>query len=50
VKAVLPASGEPVTLEFVADKAGTFGFSCSEYCGSGHSSMRGRLVVAEKPE
>lgn len=50
VKAVLPASGEPVTVEFVADKPGTFGFSCTEYCGSGHSSMRGRLVVAEKAE
>jgi len=47
VKAVLPASGEPVTVEFVADKVGTFGFACSEYCGSGHSRMKGRLVVAK---
>lgn len=47
VKAVIPSSGEPVTVEFVADKVGTFGFACSEYCGSGHSRMKGRLVVAK---
>jgi len=35
----------PVTVEFVADKAGTFGFMCNIPCGSGHSSMDGKLVV-----
>ena len=33
------------TAEFVADKTGTFTFYCNIPCGSGHSSMRGRLIV-----
>lgn len=37
--------GKPVTVEFVADKKGTFTFACSVPCGSGHSGMSGRLVV-----
>ena len=40
----LPA-GRPTTIEFVADKPGTFPFLCSVYCGSGHGSMKGTLVV-----
>jgi cytochrome c oxidase subunit 2 len=48
VKAVIPKGGAPVTVEFMASKAGTFPFACSEYCGSGHRQMKGRLVVAEK--
>ena len=32
-------------MEFVADQAGTFDFTCSEYCGTGHAAMKGRLVV-----
>ena len=32
-------------VEFTADKAGTFKFFCSVYCGSGHSSMSGDLIV-----
>lgn len=35
----------PVTIEFVADKSGTFPFRCNIPCGSGHSSMDGTLVV-----
>jgi len=35
-------------MEFVAAKAGTFPFECSEYCGSGHRQMKGRLVVAAR--
>jgi len=35
----------PKTVEFVADKAGTFPFSCSLYCGPGHRDMKGKLVV-----
>ena len=31
--------------EFVAGKKGNFSFSCHIYCGSGHSSMQGVLVV-----
>lgn len=30
---------------FVADKKGTFNFSCHTYCGSGHNSMTGVLIV-----
>ncbi len=37
--------GKTVTVQFVADKKGTFVFSCSVVCGSGHSGMAGRLVV-----
>ena len=37
--------GRPTTIEFVADKAGTFNFFCNVYCGSGHGGMRGRLIV-----
>jgi cytochrome c oxidase subunit II len=48
VKALIPNAGETVTVEFVADRAGTFEISCSEYCGSGHAAMKGRLIVAAK--
>ncbi|HLC62201.1 MAG TPA: cupredoxin domain-containing protein [Candidatus Nanoarchaeia archaeon] len=37
--------GKPVTIEFTADKAGTFTAYCSVFCGSGHSNMKGNLVV-----
>lgn len=33
------------SLEFTADKKGTFTFYCANYCGSGHSDMRGTLIV-----
>lgn len=46
VKAMIPAGGETVTVDFVADRAGTFAFTCSEYCGTGHSRMKGALIVA----
>lgn len=39
--------GSKVEIEFVADKAGTFDFSCSVPCGSGHRQMKGTLVVNE---
>jgi cytochrome c oxidase subunit II len=39
--------GETVTVEFVADKAGTFPFKCSVVCGFGHRGMKGTLVVEE---
>ncbi len=39
--------GKNVPVDFVADKAGTFIFYCSTFCGSGHSGMRGQLVVRE---
>ncbi|MEK6817280.1 MAG: cupredoxin domain-containing protein [Nanoarchaeota archaeon] len=30
---------------FVANKKGTFNFYCHTYCGSGHSAMKGVLIV-----
>jgi cytochrome c oxidase subunit 2 len=45
LKTKVPKGGEPVTLEFVADRPGTFPFACSEYCGAGHPRMKGTLVV-----
>jgi cytochrome c oxidase subunit 2 len=48
VKALIPKTGEPVTVDFVADRAGTFEFTCAEYCGTGHAAMKGRLVVRAK--
>ena len=37
--------GQPVTIEFTADKQGTFTMMCSVLCGSGHSNMKGKIVV-----
>ena len=48
VKAPISKSGEAVIVEFVADKVGTFDITCSEYCGSGHAGMKGKLVVLAK--
>ena len=50
VKVAVPKGGDPVTVEFVAEKAGTFEFKCSEYCGSGHGRMKGQLVVVPRAE
>jgi cytochrome c oxidase subunit 2 len=36
---------QPKTVEFTADKAGTFSFRCSVFCGDGHSGMTGTLIV-----
>lgn len=38
-------AGETATIEFVADKKGSFTFSCSVYCGTGHGNMKGTLIV-----
>ena len=37
--------GEATTVEFTADRAGTFPFECSHFCGLGHKKMKGELVV-----
>ncbi len=37
--------GETKTVEFIADKKGTFTFRCTIPCGSGHSGMSGKLIV-----
>ena len=48
VKRQIPKTGDTVSVEFVADRAGTFTILCSEYCGGGHSRMKGQLVVHPK--
>ena len=45
-KTLIPKGGETVTVEFVADRTGSFDFTCADYCGIGHGGMKGRLVVA----
>ena len=37
--------GKTMRLTFTPDKAGTFTFLCDVFCGDGHESMSGRLVV-----
>lgn len=37
--------GKTKTVQFVADQTGSFNFTCSVVCGSGHSSMSGTLIV-----
>ncbi len=46
VETTVPKGGQPATVEFVADKAGSYEISCSEYCGRGHSHMKAVLEVA----
>lgn len=38
-------TGKTVDVEFTADKAGTFTYICTVYCGQGHRAMKGQLVV-----
>jgi cytochrome c oxidase subunit 2 len=37
--------GKPTTVQFIADRAGSFPFQCSDFCGLGHGNMKGKLVV-----
>jgi nitrous-oxide reductase len=37
--------GESTTVEFVADKPGTFSFYCTEFCSALHLEMQGWLIV-----
>jgi len=37
--------GKPVTIEFTAEKQGTFTAFCSVACGPGHRNMKGTIVV-----
>jgi len=39
--------GEIKTIEFVPAKAGTFRVVCGEWCGVGHPSMAGKIIVTE---
>jgi cytochrome c oxidase subunit 2 len=38
---------EAKKIEFFVNKAGKFDIVCSVYCGQGHSSMKGKLIVEE---
>jgi len=44
VKAPLPEN-ERVTVEFDADREGTFEFKCGRPCGNGCAKLRGTLTV-----
>ncbi len=37
--------GESATVEYKAEKAGTFEFKCCKRCGFGHGRMKGTIVV-----
>ena len=37
--------GKKTLVHLVPDKAGTFSFHCSVFCGSGHEDMAGEIVV-----
>ncbi len=37
--------GKEISVEFIANKKGTFTFFCSVLCGEGHRDMKGTLVV-----
>ncbi len=37
--------GQVEVFSFVADKKGTFSFTCSVFCGEGHRQMTGTLIV-----
>ena len=39
--------GETVMVRFTPDKVGRFNFHCDLFCGSGHESMAGTLIVTE---
>jgi len=37
--------GKDTVVKFTADKAGTYEFHCSVFCGPGHRDMKGKIVV-----
>jgi len=41
----VPRGGQPIMIEFTATAVGEFDILCSEYCGKGHTDMKGKLVV-----
>lgn len=43
------SGGETVSVEFVADKAGTFKTRCSVTCGPFHPFVAGKFVVRQSP-
>ncbi|MCQ4333403.1 cytochrome c oxidase subunit II [Natronomonas sp. F2-12] len=45
---IIPGEIASVTVE--ADEPGEYGIVCSEYCGSGHHDMEGKLTVVPQDE
>jgi cytochrome c oxidase subunit II len=41
----VPRGSKPIVIDFTADEARQFPIVCSAYCGDGHESMKGMLVV-----
>ncbi len=37
--------GKVILISFIADKTGTFSYTCNAICGENHEKMRGTLVV-----
>ncbi|MBZ5497271.1 MAG: cupredoxin domain-containing protein [Acidobacteriia bacterium] len=37
--------GETVTVEYLAEKAGTVEFKCCVFCGTGHRGMKGKIII-----
>ena len=37
--------GKPATINFIANKQGTFTAFCSVFCGSSHLAMKGKIIV-----
>jgi cytochrome c oxidase subunit 2 len=37
--------GKAVLVSFIADKTGTFTFSCNAICGDNHQNMQGTIIV-----
>lgn len=37
--------GETATVEYVAEQPGTVEFSCCVFCGAGHGSMKGKIII-----
>ena len=35
------------SIEFLADKTGEFVFRCNTFCGNGHATMQGKIIVTD---
>ena len=44
----IPRGTDAVIIDFTPGAAGSFPILCSEYCGDGHTDMKGTLVVAAR--
>ena len=39
--------GETTTIEFLAQRPGTYTFKCCHFCGFGHKGMKGQIIVEQ---